>query len=344
MIKKTYSFEINGETIEVYTLSNAMGMEMDVMTGGGRILRLTAPDKNGYFGDVIMGYAKPEDYYTREHAYYGAFIGRYGNRIEGASFSIDGVKYDISANEKGNTLHGGVVGFDMRNMTASIEGDTLFLSLVSPDGEMGFPGTLTMKVGYTLNDEGEVVLDYYATTDKDTVCNLTNHAYFNIGNGDDILNQILDINASAITPCDDDLIPHNEFLDITGTPFSFKGGVPLSKYMNSDEHLISLCGGFDFNYCLDRVSKDALEFCASVFDEESGRKMDCFTTLPGVQLYTQNVPAGFTGKKFYPNHASLCLETQCYPNSPNCPSYPTTLLRKGEEYKTKTVYKFSVVK
>ncbi|MBR2989085.1 MAG: galactose mutarotase [Clostridia bacterium] len=343
MIKLTYSFtNALGEKIDVYTLTNALGMEMDVMTGGGRILRLTAPDKNGYFGDVIFGYARPEDYYTREHAYYGAFIGRYGNRIGGAKFTLNGTEYKLTANENGNILHGGKIGYDMKNMTATVDGDKLILSLVSPDGEEGFPGTLTMSVIYELLDDGTLKLTYDATTDKDTVCNLTNHAYFNIGNDDDILDQVLDINSSAITPVDDELIPHDSVMDIDGTPYSFKGGVKLGKNMFSKEHMIALCDGFDFNYCLDRISENDLEFCASVYDEKSGRFMECYTTLPAVQLYTSNRVEGTIGKKVYKNYGALCLETQGYPNSPNCPSYPSTTLKAGEKYHTVTTYKFSV--
>ena len=342
MIKKTYSFEMNGETVSVYTFTNAMGMEMDVMTGGGRILRLTAPDRKGNFGDVIMGYEKPEDYYTKEHAYYGAFIGRYGNRIGGAKFTLDGQEYVLPANDNGNTLHGGVEGYDMKNMHAEIDGDKLILGYCSVDGEEGFPGTLDMVCTYELTDKGELILTYDAQTSKPTVCNLTNHAYFNIGNDDTILDQILELNCSYITPTDDELIPHGELLAIDGTPFSFKGGVRLGENMFSSEHLIALCGGFDFNYCIDRRTQKKLERFGSVYDPNSGRYMECYTTLPGVQLYTSNKVEGTVGKKTYKNHCALCLETQGYPNSPNCPEYPSTVLRPGKIYHTQTVYKFSV--
>ncbi len=341
MIEKTYSFKHGGQTIDVYTLKNSSGMEMDVCTYGGRILRLTVPDRNGKMGDVIMGFKQPEDY-VKNHAYYGAFIGRYGNRIGEARFTLNGTVYQLYPNNGRNTLHGGKEGFDVKVMTAEIKDGKLVLGYLSPDGEEGYPGNLDIKVSYSLTDDNEAALEYYAVTDKDTLCNLTNHAYFNIGDGDDILDQVLDIKSSRITPVDDELIPHNEFLDIDGTPFSFKGGVKLGKNMFSDEHMIALCHGFDFNYCIDRETKDGLEKCASVYDEKSGRYMECFTTLPGVQLYTSNTVKGTVGKKVYENYAALCLETQGYPNAPNCPAYPSTVLKKGEEYKTKTVYKFSV--
>ena len=341
MVKKTYTFTDKCGTVDVYTLENARGMQMEVSTLGGRILTLTAPDRDGRFADVLMGLARPEDY-VDNHPYYGAFIGRYGNRIGGAKFTLGGKTYELEKNNGKNMLHGGFVGFDRRLMTAKVDGDALVLSYHSPDGECGFPGNLDVDVKYELTDDGEVKLTYDAVSDADTLCNLTNHAYFNIGDDDTVLDQVLDINASRITPVDDELIPHGEFMDVIGTPYSFKGGVKLGKNMFSDDHMIALCHGFDFNYCLDRKTENDLEFCASVYDEKSGRYMECFTTLPGVQLYTSNTVKGSVGKKTYENYAALCLETQGFPNSPNCPEYPSTVLKKGEKYHTETVYKFSV--
>lgn len=341
MVKKTYTFTDKCGTVDVYTLTNAKGMKMEVSTLGGRILTLTAPDRDGKLADVLMGLARPEDY-VDNHPYYGAFIGRYGNRIGGAKFTLGGKTYELEKNNGKNMLHGGFVGFDRRLMTAKVDGDALVLSYHSPDGECGFPGNLDVDVKYELTDDGEVKLTYDAVSDADTLCNLTNHAYFNIGEDDTVLDQVLDINASRITPVDDELIPHGEFMDVIGTPYSFKGGVKLGKNMFSDDHMIALCHGFDFNYCLDRKTENDLEFCASVYDEKSGRYMECYTTLPGVQLYTSNTVKGSVGKKTYENYAALCLETQGFPNSPNCPEYPSTVLKKGEKYHTETVYKFSV--
>lgn len=342
MVKKTYTFtDKSGAAVDVYTLTNARGMQMEVSTLGGRILTLTAPDRDGKLADVLMGLARPEDY-VDNHPYYGAFIGRYGNRIGGAKFTLGGKTYELEKNNGRNMLHGGFVGFDRRLMTAKVDGEALVLSYHSPDGECGFPGNLDVDVKYELTDDGEVKLTYDAVSDADTLCNLTNHAYFNIGDDDTVLDQVLDINASRITPVDDELIPHGEFMDVIGTPYSFKGGVKLGKNMFSDDHMIALCHGFDFNYCLDRKTENDLEFCASVYDEKSGRYMECYTTLPGVQLYTSNTVKGSVGKKTYENYAALCLETQGFPNSPNCPEYPSTVLKKGEKYHTETVYKFSV--
>ena len=342
MVKKTYTFtDKSGAAVDVYTLTNAKGMKMEVSALGGRILTLTAPDRDGKLADVLMGLARPEDY-VDNHPYYGAFIGRYGNRIGGAKFTLGGKTYELEKNNGKNMLHGGFVGFDRRLMTAKVDGEALVLSYHSPDGECGFPGNLDVDVKYELTDDGEVKLTYDAVSDADTLCNLTNHAYFNIGDDDTVLDQVLDINASRITPVDDELIPHGEFMDVIGTPYSFKDGVKLGKNMFSDDHMIALCHGFDFNYCLDRKTENDLEFCASVYDEKSGRYMECYTTLPGVQLYTSNTVKGSVGKKTYENYAALCLETQGFPNSPNCPEYPSTVLKKGEKYHTETVYKFSV--
>ncbi len=343
MIKKTYSFEKNGNINDVYTLSNAAGAEVDILTYGGRITRISVPDKNGAFGDVIVGCAKSEDYYEK-NPYFGATIGRYSNRIGGARFVIGGKEYKLEANERGNILHGGKNGdFSRKVWSAEIAGNTLVLSHFSPDGESGFPGNLSVKVFFTLTEENALVIEYAAVSDQDTVCNLTNHSYFNIGGQDTVLNHELMIKARRITPVDEELIPHGEYMDIDGTPYSFYPAKKLGKDTFSDEKMIKMANGYDFNYCLER-SGDGLEHFAYVYDEETGRKMDCYTTLCGVQLYTAGGMVRFDGKRVYGNHCALCLETQGYPNSPNCPEYPSTLLRAGEKYTATTVYKFSVVK
>lgn len=340
MIEKTYSFEKNGNTYDVYTLKNANGCEMDILTYGARITRISVPDRKGVMGDVIVGYAKPEEYIGCG-AYYGATIGRFGNRIGNAAFTLNGTKYTLEANNNKNTLHGGTTSnFDAQNWTANIEGNKLVMSHVSPDGAGGYPGTLSVKVTFSFTDENEVVIEYLATTDKDTLCNLTNHAYFNLGGQDTVLSHELMIKSRQMTPVDKELIPHGEYEDIDGTPYSFYPAKLLGKDMFSDAEMIKFCNGYDFNYCLDREG-EGLEHFAYVYDSESGRKMDCYTTLPGVQLYTA-CHMSLAGKKNYGDHCSLCLETQGYPNSPNCPEYPSTVLKAGEEYRETTVYKFSV--
>ena len=343
MITKTYSFTKEGKTNEVYTLKNANGMEMDILTYGARIIRLTAPDKDGKFDDVIVGCKTPEDYYG-DNPYFGATIGRYGNRIGGGVFSINGILYKVEQNEGNNTLHGGYsANFDRVIWDAKIEGERLVLSHLSPDGAGGFPGNLSVLVTFSLSDENEVKIEYKATTDKDTVCNLTNHSYFNIGAQDTVLEHFLTINAHQITPVDQALIPHGEVMDIDGTPYSFFTPKKIGQDTFSDAKFIAQCKGYDFNYCLNRANK-GLVHAASVYDEQSGRQMDCYTTLPAVQLYTACALDRFDGKKPYRQYCALCLETQGYPNAPNCPQYPSTLLRAGETYPELTTYQFSVHK
>lgn len=300
------------------------------------------PDKNGQYDDLIVGCKTPEAYYE-ENPYFGATIGRYGNRIGGASFVLNGERYDLEKNEGDNVLHGGVTAnFDRQIWQAEIVGGKLVLSHVSKDGAGGFPGTLRVKVSFCLTKENELAIEYTATTDKDTVCNLTNHAYFNIGGQDTVLGHELMIKSKKLTPVDKELIAHGVFMDIERTPYSFYPAKMLGKDMFSDAELIKQCNGYDFNYCLDRETENDLEYFAYVYDPETGRRMDCYTTLPGVQLYTACATGGFVGKKAYVNHCALCLETQRYPNSPNCPQYPSTVLKVGETYNEKTVYKFSV--
>jgi aldose 1-epimerase len=342
MITKTYSFQKDGKQNDVYTLCNANGMEADILTYGGRLIRLTAPDRNGCFDDVIVGCKTPEDYYG-DNPYFGATIGRYGNRIGGGQFSLNGILYEIEKNEGNNTLHGGFCGFDRVIWDAKIDGDRLLLSHLSPDGACGFPGNLSVTVAFSLSDENELKIEYTATTDKDTVCNLTNHTYFNIGGQDTVLGHTLWLNARQITPVDEELIPHGEYMDIDGTPYSFLPAKKLGQDMFSNAKLIKQCNGYDFNYCLDRVGKGLVRF-GSVYDEETGRKMDCYTSLPAVQLYTACALDSFDGKKKYGKYCALCLETQGFPNAPNCPEYPSTLLKAGETYHEITAYKFSVKK
>ena len=342
MIEKTYSFYQNGKENGVYTLSNAR-MSVDILTYGARIIRILTPDKKGELADITVGCKTPEAYYEK-NPYFGATVGRYANRIGGAKFTLNGVEYPLQANEKGNILHGGIDGdFSRKVWDAEVDGDTLILSLLSPDGESGFPGNFSVKVSFTWTDENELVIDYEATSDKDTVCNLTNHAYFNIGDEDTVLSHELFINAKQITPCDEELIPHGELQDIDGTPYSFSPAKPIGKDIFADDKMIKKCNGYDFNYVLARES-DGLEHVAYVYDEKTGRRMDCYTTLPGIQLYTACATGGFVGKKSYVNHCALCLETQDFPNSPNCEMYPSALLRAGETYRESTVYRFSVVK
>ena len=342
MITKTYSFTKENTINEVYTLSNACGSEVDILTYGARIIRISVPDKNGDFSDVIVGCKTPEDYYGK-NPYFGATIGRYGNRIGGAKFTLNGKEFNLEPNNNGNTLHGGITGdFSRKVWQAEINGDTLVLSHTSPDNEGGFPGTLAVKVFFTLTDENALVIEYAAVSDKDTVCNLTNHSYFNIGYQDTVLSHELMIKSRKITAVDDELIPHGEYMDIDGTVFSFLHPKTIGQDIFCDEHLIKHCNGYDFNYCLDRIGR-GLEHAAYVYDKESGRRMDCYTTLPGIQLYTGNmIEQGRVCKDgaCYPIHAGICLETQAFPNSLKYSHFPNPILKKNEKYDSITEYKF----
>lgn len=343
MITKTYTFRKNGKDNDVYTLRNENGAEVDVLTYGARITRISVPDRRGKFSDCVVGCKRPEDYYE-ENPYFGATVGRFANRIGGAKFTLNGKEYLLDANEKQNLLHGGTQGdFSRKIWSAEIVKDRLKLSYTSPDGESGFPGTLSVTVIFSFNDQNELKLEYTAQSDRDTVCNLTNHTYFNLGYQDTVLAHTLMINARYITPVDEELIPHGETMPIEDTPYSFLPAKKIGQDIDSDAPLIRQCNGYDFNYCLDRVGK-SLERVACVYDEESGRRMDCYTTLPAVQLYTACSTGGFRGKKDYVNHCALCLETQGYPNSPNCPEYPSAVLKANEQYHEVTVYRFSVRK
>ncbi len=344
MIKKTYTFFKAGQANDVYTLSNASGTEVDVLTYGARLTRISVPDKNGDFADILVGCKRVEDYYD-PNPYFGATIGRYGNRIGNAKFTLNGKTYYLENNNGNHSLHGGKSGdFSRKIWSATIEENSLVLSHVSPDGEGGYPATLWVKVRFTLTEDNALQIDYFAEADNDTLCNLTNHAYFNLGAQDTVLSHDLWIKSRFITSIDDELIPHGEFTPIDDTPYSFCPAKPIGKDIFSDAKWIARCNGYDFNYCLERETERDLEHFAYVYDSESGRRMDCFTTLCGVQLYTACSTGGFQGKKPYVNHCALCLETQGYPNSPNCPEYPSTVLKKGEKYRETTVYKFSVVK
>lgn len=340
MIRKSYSFEKDGAINDVYTLTNEKGAEVDILTYGARIIRISVPDRNGKFADVVVGCKKPEDYY-RENPYFGATVGRFCNRIGGARFSLNGKEYRLEANEGKNSLHGGkTADFSRVVWNAEMQGDFLVLTHLSPDGAGGYPGNLSVTLTISFSGENELKLDYKATTDKDTLCNLTNHTYFNLGGRSTILDHELMINAKKITPVDEELIPHGEYMDVEDTPYGFLPAKLIGKDISSTAPLIAQCNGYDFNYCLDRIGK-GLERSACLYDSETGRRMSCYTTLPCIQLYTANSTGGFKGKKAYVNHCALCIETQGYPNSPNCPSYPSSLLKAGETYHEITAYKFS---
>ncbi|MGZ3923355.1 MAG: aldose epimerase family protein [Flavisolibacter sp.] len=331
----------DGQAITEYTLTNANGMQLSIINYGGTITKLTAPDKGGKFGDVVLGYESLDGYLQRANPYFGALIGRYGNRIAHGKFTLDGKQYTLATNNNGNSLHGGNKGFDKVVWTAEKQGDSsLKLTYHSKDGEEGYPGNLDVTVVYTLTADNSVKIDYAATTDKATPINLTNHAYYNLSAGTDstILDQEIQINANRYTPVDSLLIPTGQIADVKGTPFDFTAPKPIGR------DIAQVKGGYDHNWVLNK-SGNSLEKAATLYDPKSGRMMEVYTTEPGLQFYTGNFLDGkltkTKGGAKYVQHAALCLETQHFPDSPNHPNFPNTILKPGETYKSTTVYKFS---
>jgi aldose 1-epimerase len=345
--KQSFGKTPEGADVDLYTLTNANGMQAGILNYGGTVVSLTAPDRNGKYADVVLGLDDLAAY-KKGTAFFGALIGRYGNRIGHAQFTLDGNTYKLPANDNGNTLHGGPEGFDKRIWTAvpgsGPDGQTLELTYVSKDGEAGFPGSLTSKVVYTLTPKNELKIDYSATTDKPTVVNLTNHSYFNLaGQGEgDILGHEVMIAADRFTPVDDKLIPTGELRPVAGTPFDFTKPTAIGARIEANDEQIKFGKGYDHNWVLNKGA-GGLTKAAEVTEPKSGRVMEVWTTEPALQFYTGNFLDGtLAGKgKTYPRRGAFCMETQHYPDSPNKPAFPTTELKPGETYKTTTLYRFS---
>jgi aldose 1-epimerase len=326
-----------------YTITNPSGMQVGILNYGGTLTEIITPDKNGNKGNVILSYDSLSGYLQKGNPYFGALIGRYGNRIAGGKFTLDGKTYTLATNNNGNSLHGGLKGFDKVIWKAEkLTGDSsLQLTYLSKDGEEGYPGNLNVKVVYTLTTDNALKIDYTATTDKATPINLTNHSYFNLSAGQDstILSHHLTIDANKFTDVNDNLIPTGKLPDVKGTPMDFT----IEKEVGKD--LEQVKGGYDHNFVLNRNGND-LEKAATVYHPASGRVMEVWTTQPGLQFYTGNFLDGTlthtaNGAK-YIQHAALCLETQHFPDSPNQPIFPSSILKPGETYHETTEYKFSV--
>jgi aldose 1-epimerase len=346
--KQAYGKMPDGAAVELYSLTNANGMQAGIITYGGTVVSLTAPDRNGKYADVVLGMDDLAGY-RKATAFFGALIGRYGNRIGHAQFTLDGNTYKLPANDNGNTLHGGPAGFDKRVWTVvpgsnSPDGPTLALTYVSKDGEAGFPGTLTAKVFYTLTAKNELKIDYVATTDKPTVVNLTNHSYFNLaGQGEgDVLGHEVTILADRFTPVDDKLIPTGELRSVAGTPFDFTKSTAIGARIEANDEQIKFGKGYDHNWVLNKGAAFITK-AAEVHEPKSGRVMEVWTNEPALQFYTGNFLDGtLQGKgKTYIHRGAFCMETQHYPDSPNKPAFPTTELKPGETYRTTTLYRFS---
>ncbi len=335
----------------LYTLHNAAGTTVQISDFGGTIVSWTAPDKNGKFDDITLGCDSLAGY-QKGVPYFGALIGRYGNRIAKGQFTLDGKSYSLAKNNGPNALHGGLKGFDKVLWKATpIEGEepSLKLTYTAKDGEEGYPGNLSVEVVYTLQKDNSLKIDYKATTDKATVVNLTNHAYFNLKGGfdSDILDHEVTLNADKFLPVDATLIPTGELKPVAGTPFDFTKSSKIGARINdTKDEQIKFGLGYDHCWVLTDSTKN-LKLAASVYEPTSGRVLEVFTTEPAIQFYTGNFLDGtITGKggKVYKHRFGLCLETQHYPDSPNKPKFPSTVLKSGETYETTTVYKFSVKK
>lgn len=339
---------VDGKNTELCILSNKQGAELVVLNYGAKIVSLMVPDRDGRLTDVVTGHNSIEEYLTSEEPYFGAICGRYGNRIAKGRFTLDGVTYDqLPINNGPNCLHGGIKGFnsvvwDMKQTDAQ----TVELCYTSEDGEEGFPGELKTVVTYHLSDENEVEIRYRAETSKPTVLNLTNHSYFNLsGAGDPYVgDHLLTINADYYLPTDETAIPYGPKEAVEGTPMDFRTPHTVGERINEPFEQLKFGKGYDHTYILNKEKADDYTFCARCSSPKTGIVMEVYTSQPGVQLYTGNWMTGnFVGKngQRYPERAALCLETQHFPDSPNKPEYPSTVLRPGETFESRTTYKFS---
>lgn len=338
----------DGTQVEIYTLKNSKGAEARILTYGGIVQSLYMPDKNGKPDDIVLGCDTLEGYLANG-AYFGALIGRYGNRIGGAKFTLEGKTYELAKNNNGNSLHGGLKGFDKVVWTAlpkeTPEGPALLLSYLSKDGEEGFPGDLAVTAVYTLTDNNELKLEFKATTDKPTIVNLTHHSYFNLagqGNGD-ILGHLVYINADKITPGDSNLIPTGEFADVTGTPFDFRKLTAIGARINDPDRILQYGPGYDHNWVV-KKPLGQLGLQARAVEPGSGRVMEVWSDEPGVQFYAGNFLDGTIagkGGRIYQRRTGFCFEPQHHPDSPNKPQFPSVELKPGQKYHNVIVYKFS---
>ena len=345
----------DGQPVELFTLTNAHGIEVRLTNYGGIITSLKTPDRSGRFDDIVLGYDNLNGY-LHTSPYFGAIVGRYGNRIAKGRFTLDGASYRLAVNNGPNSLHGGMRGFDKVVWTAEPfrnEGtEGVALEYTSADMEEGYPGTLRARVIYTLTDDNRLIVDYQATSDKPTPVNLTQHSYWNLaGDGSrDVLAHVLTINADSMTPVDTTLIPTGEISPVTGTPFDFRTPMPIGARIDQRQNTqIRYGGGYDHNFVLNRGSAgaDSLVHAARVAEPSTGRTLDIFTTEPGIQFYSGNFLDGtITGKagRVYKHRYGLALETQHYPDSPNHQNFPSTILRPGQQYRSRTVFAFGVTR
>jgi aldose 1-epimerase len=337
---------VNGDSTDLYVLKNATGMEVTLTNYGGRIVSVMVPDRDGNRKDVVLGFDNINDYVNVDNNF-GATIGRYGNRIANGRITVGGVEYQLPQNNYGHTLHGGPEGFDKKVFQAAQpDSQTVVFTYLSKDGEAGFPGNLNVKVTMTLTDDNAIDLQYEATTDKETVVNLTNHSYFNLsGDGNkSILNDLLMINADAFTPIDSTFMTTGEIWPVERTPMDFRKPTVIGERINNDYEQLKNADGYDHNWVLN-TKGDVTQVAASVYCPVTGIQLEVYTTEPGIQVYTGNFLDGtITGKNgaVYAKRNAICLETQKYPDSPNKPNWPSPYLKPGERYTSRCIYKFTV--
>lgn len=346
--QRAFGKTVDGTPVDLYTLTNAQGVQAQITNYGGIVVSLLVPDRDGTLDDVVLGFDTLDEY-LQHNPFFGCLVGRYGNRIANGRFTLDGVEYALAQNDGPNHLHGGMKGFDKVVWDAEpIHGQDsvgLKLSYLSPDGQEGYPGNLSVTVVYTLSKENALQIYYEASTDKATVVNLTNHSYFNLagaGSGD-ILGHELTIDAGWFTPVSAALIPTGELRSVDGTPLDFRQPILIGARIDQGDEQLRFGGGYDHNWVLNHEA-GALGLAARVYEPTTGRVMEVQTTEPGMQFYTGNVmPPSLPGKRgrTYVRRGGLCLETQHFPDSPNQPNFPSTVLRPGETYCTTTIYRFS---
>jgi aldose 1-epimerase len=339
----------DGTKVELYTLSNRHGTEARITNYGGIITALKTRDRQGRLADIVLGFDDLASY-LKGTPYFGALIGRYGNRIAKGRFSIDGKSYTLATNGGPNHLHGGVEGFDKRVWSAEPfsgkSGAGVKLTLLSPDGDQGYPGSLRVTATYTLTDDDELITDFHAVTDKATLVNMTQHSYFNLALAGDVLDHQLMINADHFTPVDPTMIPTGEIRPVAGTPLDFRKPAAIgARIDNTREQQIEYAHGYDHNYVLNKTRASALEMAARVTEPKSGRVLEVWTQEPGIQFYTSNfLDRTLCKGREYTRRCGFCLEPQHFPDSPNKPNFPSTLLRPGEEYSSRMVFKFRTEK
>ena len=347
--KENFEKVVNGKQVSLYTLTNKLGSVAQITNYGGKVVSLWVLDKSGNYEDIVLGHTNIDDYLTSKEKYFGALIGRYGNRIKNGEFSLDSITYNLKRNNGKNHLHGGKTGYDavVWDVEKTIS-NALELSYVSKDMEEGYPGTLTIKVNYELTDDNELKIEYWATTDASTVVNLTHHSFFNLkGAGNGTINEhLLRINAPYYTPVDEGLIPTGILATVEGTPFDFQKLTAIGERVDQIHPQLKNGKGYDHNFVLNQNFEE-LNYAAKVVEPVSGRVMEVFTNEPGLQFYGGNFLNGsVTGKenKAYKFRTAFCLETQHFPDSPNKPHFPSTRLDPGEDYYSVCIYKFSTVK